>query len=154
MKKIIYISAIFLIVNVFVGCAVAPPPRPQPMHISNSRALDKPFDIVWTQLIEYLSSRQIQLKTINKDSGFLDTEFMFLPTQIVADYAWTGKRLPSFLHDRGRIKANIFVKKISDSQTSVTINAWVQVFETFPSPGRWFDAKSSGRFESDILGSL
>jgi len=124
------------------------------MHIENSRIVEIPFDIVWTQLIEYLSSKQIQLKTIDKDSGFVDTESMLLPSEIVADYAWTGEGLPTGLHPRGQIKANIFVKKLSASQTSVTVNPRVQVFQVYINqiaPGGWFDAKSTGKFESDIL---
>ena len=94
MKKKISITTIFMIVTVLflIGCAI--PPRPAPTYITNSEVVNKPFDVVWTQLIEYLSSRQIQLKTINKESGFLDTEFMLLPAQILPNYAWTGRNLP------------------------------------------------------------
>jgi hypothetical protein len=157
MKKKIAITTIFIIFNSFLLIGCATPPRPEPPYITNSEVVNKPFDVVWTQLIEYLSSRQIQLKTINKESGFLDTEFMLLPAQILPNYAWTGRNLPSMLHNKGRIKANIFVKKISESKTSVTINAWVQVFEEYIgkySPGGWMAAKSTGKFESDILNTL
>ena len=152
MKKPVCVSILILVLMAFNACA--PLPRTAPAVIDSSASIDKPFDAVWASLIEYLSSRQIQIKTINKESGFLDTEFMLLPSHVVADYAWTGQRLPSLLHDRGRIKANVFLKKVSDSQTSVTVNSWVQVFETYPAPGRWFDARSTGLFESRVLNAI
>lgn len=142
-----------LAIVVLLLLACAPPPRPRPVDVMNSATISAPFEAVWTALVEHLASRQIQIKTLTRDSGFLDTEFMALPTDIVADYAWTGGNLPSLLHDMGRIKANIFVKGISDRETSVTINCLVQVHRSTEG-GSYSDALSTGRFEGEILRAL
>ena len=146
----IFISFFFLI-----SCTLAPPPRPEPVNIINSITLTKPYEEVWIELIEYRSSRQIQIKTIDKNSGFIDTDFMELDYQILADYAWTGTRLPSAGYPKGKIKANIFIKKIGGAETKINVNTNVSVFLNGMGstlvPDQWINAKSTGKFESDIL---
>ena len=137
------------------SCALAPPPRPEPLNVKNSVILDRSYEETWTQLVEYFASRMLTIKTIDKDSGFLDSDYMGLDINNLTDYVWTGDRLPNAIQYTGRIKANIFVKRLSSQKTSVTINVFCQVYQqpvpSLGSPEQYINAKSTGKFESEII---
>jgi hypothetical protein len=132
-----------------LGCASAPPER---VAVVNPKVVPLPFDVVWPQLVDHLASEHILIKTVSRDDGFIDTAFQALPEDEVREYAQTFS--PASMITRGRAKANIYVRKVSESSVEVTVVPRLQVYEDRVSRyfrGGWREVDSTGKLEAKIL---
>jgi len=150
MKTAVSIISLF-IAMLFVSCA--PPPLQEPAGIKNEIIVDGTYDEIWENIISYFSQAMIPVKNIEKSSGFLETDFMSVDGNILAGYIWNGKRLPSLLYNRGRMRCNVFVKMISPQKTSVRINTYTEIYRerVLDDPGDYETAKSTGKYESHLI---
>lgn len=95
------------------GCAIAPAP-----HVFESSAVvPRSYDAAWTDIIAFMASRNIPLKNIAKDSGVIYTE----RTEFNDDEADCGR--PGMMtSSRRQASMNVFVRRIDDKSTSVSVN--------------------------------
>ncbi len=132
--------------------------RPQilPESETHSAVVNAPFQVVWNELSDYLQARQIKLKIRKAESGFIDTGYMRVESAQLSRYASTAGSRPSKLQFPGRIKATIYLWKISDNETLVTIDTQIEVWENPDrySDGGWLYAQSTGGFESEIMAGI
>ena len=141
------------VLGILGGCATAPARHYQ---FDNSRTYEnKTYDQVWNGLIEFLTSNNIQIKTIEKDSGVIYSETdnfskpafsKFFP---IADCGqaplfWTpGVAFGSF---------NIFVSRAS-SQPKVTVTTSISQQIRYENQISQLSCNSTGNFEEAILNS-
>jgi|GEM_PF-6851857 len=158
MNKLITRVLLSAMIVAGVACSQHPGMTPDSQaqgHASDyqSRIINQPFQQVWDNLVQYLETKQVQLKIRKQESGFIDTGYMQVPGRELAMYAWTQGRRPNQVESQGRIKATLYLWKISDNQTLITMNTRVEVYEnpTKYSDGGWLYANSTGRFESQVL---
>ena len=140
-----------LCVLALFGCASTPPY--QEVLVENYRIVPRPFDVVWDEFIEHLAAKHIHIKTMSKADGFIDTAFQTLPEHALGDYAWTVGP-PASMISKGRAKANIYVRKLSERSVEVVVNSRMQLFEDRINRsfrGGWREANSTGKFEAEFL---
>jgi hypothetical protein len=121
-----------------VGCATGT--YAPPMHSADktkySIELDKPFDTVWQDLIQYAAGTFFAIDNYEKDSGLITLSFGSNdPAQFITGGQWTAKNLSQsysgdyvdFLHRyHGATlegKMNIVVMAIDENRTRVQVNA-------------------------------
>lgn len=141
-------SAAVLAAALLAGC-VTPP---KPTAFDNSVTISRSKDAVWESLIGYFTANNIQVKTIEKDSGVIYAERMAFDTGI-GDLADCGKS--AFEVDVGStVGLNVFARSISASVTEVTVNAQFQVARMFDGQTRSYPCLSKGRLEAEILAAI
>ncbi|MCC5980108.1 MAG: hypothetical protein JJU26_00140 [Oceanicaulis sp.] len=102
------------------GCATAP----QVYQFDNSDVVDAGFSETWDALIEYFSSRNIPIRTIDRSSGVLYAERMGDPGEPAEflEYADCGTHgLASVASSN--MSLNVYVRSESDDRTRVTVTA-------------------------------
>jgi hypothetical protein len=130
MKKILFFELSITILFVLYGCSTPRiPPAPRKIPIVTEKIIEKNFETIWSKLIDYFGAKNIPIKTIDKASGILSTEYDLR----------TGKNGTSYDCDCGTIGTdysisnkyenykgnfNVIVSKINDNQTKVKINAF------------------------------
>ncbi|HKJ68497.1 MAG TPA: hypothetical protein VKA68_11115, partial [bacterium] len=85
-----------------------------------------------------------------------DTGYIRIPAAQVARYASTTGSRPNQLETIGRIKATIYLWKISKNETLITIDTQIEVWEqpNRYSDGGWLYSHSTGLFESEIVAGI
>lgn len=121
-------NKLFAVVFLCVGlasCAVAPATR----QIVNSFPIDKPFDQVWTAVIETLSELNLSIMNMEKVSGLITTDFISFQGQTNKDYCDCGTLGTSAEWEETdrQGKFNVFVKRISDNSCEIKINSVFKV---------------------------
>lgn len=126
--------------------ACATPPEQHAFDKSRTFALSK--DAVWDQLLNHFTSNNIQIKTIEKDSGVIYAETS------LSDKSMSDCGVSALVHEQGRpASLNVFVRPIG-KQTQVTVNAKFQVIRQYGS-NIWRDeCNSTGVLERQILGDI
>lgn len=90
--------------------------KPVPQSVLNWRLVLKPYDKTWDGLVAYFATRNLQLKTIAKDSGVIYAEV----GGFTQDLAYCGDIA---LGRRGNnaVTVNVFVQR-GDNEQRVTVN--------------------------------
>lgn len=105
-------------------------------------------DTVWANLVEYFTSKSIQIKTIEKASGVIYAE----RSHVSENTADCGQ-VPLALELNRLLSLNVFVRAIA-SRTQVTVNAEYGIVRSFDGK-TWSDkCYSTGELERSILDSL
>jgi len=103
------------------SCGYAPAPR----QIVSSFPIDKPFDTVWSAVIEVFAELQLPIQTLEKDSGLIVSDWISLIGQDNNGYCDCGKLV--MLDEVERVgKFNVFVKKTSENSCEIKINSQFQ----------------------------
>lgn len=132
------------------GCATVPPP-PQ---IVNSRTFERSSDAVWSDIVEYFASRNIVIKTIEKQSGIIYAERVnFSVEDLTMDPAMA--RCDALFSRQGEASAqiNVFVRAVAPTKTSVTVNTTFSVHHPSLLSREWSTdpCYSTGYFEQHVL---
>lgn len=142
------IAATVVFCLVLAGCSTAPQPR----SITRAQTYAMPKDAVWQEVMAWFTSNQIQIKTIEKDSGVVYAERLYDLTSGQADCGEPGVDLP--IERLGQF--NVFVREADANHTEVTVNAnfierrrdgWTGAYKTI-------NCVSTGGVESSILGAI
>jgi hypothetical protein len=96
------------------GCVSAP----QTYEFEKTRVYQKPYDQAWTDLIEFFSGSNIQIKTIEKDSGIIYAE----STSFDPSFADCGSA-PGDQVVANNAQFNVFVRRLDEQLTQVTVNS-------------------------------
>ncbi|MCX6578385.1 MAG: hypothetical protein NTV82_18600 [Candidatus Aminicenantes bacterium] len=143
-KKLI----IFFLCLILASCMPTPP---KPRQIQNSFQIEKPFDAVWTAVIEVFSELSLPIINIEKASGLIVTDWISFDSSKVYSYMDCGDLSAlAFNQKTRRGKFNVFVKKTDEKNCEMKINS---VFETavFYSGGvQTFPCVSKGALEAEV----
>lgn len=124
---------------------------PPAVHdVERTRTYAKSKNVVWERLIQHLSSANIPIKTIDRDSGIVYAE----PVGVdFTNYADCGASFPVILSRTAAI--NVFVKPLRADRTQATVNATFTARRYAGSlPPSFVSCTSRGGFEKDILDAL
>lgn len=131
------------------GCFNAP----KTYNFAKSEAYLENKDIVWGRLVGLLTSQNVQIKTIDKESGVIYAE-PSIGDGDVRSYAdcGSGDSSPYFQHVVG---INFFVRALSANQTLVTVNASIsEVRDPWGGAPQMYACNSNGTLENKILIAL
>lgn len=130
----------------FAVTSCATPPKET--AINNSRTYSISKDEAWERLLTFFTGNNIQIKTIEKDSGVIYAERAIVDTSM----ADCGQR--PFAQELGRTATmNVFVRAVS-AGTQVTVNTSFSVNRRFDNQ-TWTDqCSSTGSLETQVLASV
>jgi hypothetical protein len=140
MKK--YFVALAALVAL-AGCATPP----KQTAFSNTQTYQSSKDQVWSDLLAFFTSNNIQIKTIEKDSGVIYAE----RSRSDPSMADCGQDLAVELSRPATL--NVFVKPEA-SGTTVTVNATFEVIRSFDNRTWTAPCHSTGVLERQILSSI
>lgn len=145
LKRILITLFLFIVPFLLVSCggfstAIYTPPAENHPIDKYSKVINKPFDTVWGDLISYLGKTHFGIENLEKESGLLILSFGSAnPEQFVTgglihidrptginsfDFKGDYVRYCKYQHN-GTLNArmNIVVRRLSDTTTSVRVNA-------------------------------
>ncbi len=124
---------------------------PTEREATTSKVVNKPFKSVWEQLVEGLAQKNYVIDSVNKDSGLIVASKKLNPPSAYADcgkwdghfknmradekYNFYGADSANYMIKNGDVyvainrtsnlgsKSNIFVKKVDEKKTSVSVNS-------------------------------
>jgi hypothetical protein len=137
-----------MVAMVGVGCAA---PVPAQYHrVERSHEFTAPFDEVWTRLMAWFTSNQIQIKTIEKQSGVVYAEKAQVPADWPAD---CGQ--PGFEDVVSRpMSMNVYVREEHPGKVTVTVNVQVSERRSFSGKEWTVQCNSTGKLESSVFSAL
>ncbi|MGH2343511.1 hypothetical protein ACRC7T_18755 [Segnochrobactraceae bacterium EtOH-i3] len=141
------INLALAVASVIALAACASPPKETVFDKSNTFAVSK--DVAWERLIMFFTENNIQVRTIEKDSGVIYAE----KTGFDNGYADCGTNM--LAPDLSRTATfNVFVRPVGGGKTQVTVNSEYKVTRQFD--GKFFvnECKSTGLLESRILTTI
>jgi len=114
-----------------------------------------PFDQVWGKLVERATDRSWPLKTIDKASGIIVTDFSSLGDgisgwQALKQLAYEPSMFLATWAGGARMKLSVFVSKIAENQTRVKLNAHFEGFENNVTH-QWVVWQSNGLDEKGVV---
>lgn len=127
----------------FAGCATPP----KQTAFSNTQTYQSSKDQVWSDLLAFFTSNNIQIKTIEKESGVIYAE----RSRSDPSMADCGQDLAVELSRPATL--NVFVKPESKG-TTVTVNATFEVIRSFDNRTWTAPCHSTGALERQILASI
>jgi len=132
-----------------VGCA--PMARPT---IQDTEIIAAPFEKVWDALVSTLSEQFIPIKTIDKGSGLIVTEFVTFPrSQKPIDEIAVKPSGWLYIWTHIRYAFSIYVTKSGENTTRVKITSSVECYENNVAHG-WVLCYSKGVLEKEIFDSI
>lgn len=152
MKKIFVVALTVLI----FGCSAYQPPKDY--NIIKELIVEKSFDDTWAKVIEWFSSQGTPIKNMDKNSGFISTEYSLNAEQ--SNCLDCGKAGSAGLLGRQSItnptgNFNVLIKKIDNNRTKVTVNCFFKAVSRIQvmreTSENVLDCKSTGILEKKIL---
>ena len=98
---------------IVAACVSAPAPH----QFDQTAVIAMPKDEVWSNIMEYFTSSQIQIRTVERDSGIVYAESARTTAGTVLDCGTYNDQPIS-----GVATMNVFVNDVGPGQTSVTVN--------------------------------
>ncbi len=127
------------------GCATAPAEH----MVVNSRLYDASFDTIWGHLIQFFTAHNIQVKTIEKASGVIYAERLFVEPDRSVDCGKAG--IFAIKDTSGSF--NVFVVP-ENGKTKVTVNVTYSQTRAFGEDRTTIKCASTGILENDLLNAL
>lgn len=140
-----------------ISCASYQPPKEY--HFDKSKIINKSYDEVWTKVIKWFAENNTPIKTMEKVSGFIATEYQ-LSTNSSTDCLDCGTKGFYQIFKSYTGNFNIHLEKISDTQTKITISTFFKAnIETINAisgqkSSSQIDCNSTGVLEKSLLNSL
>lgn len=149
MKKLLLLAVV-----AFVGCATVPV---QQTAVVNSFVIDKPFAKVWGAAVATFAEKSLPVKTIEKDSGLITTDFVvFADGYYADDQIKSVSRRPSVLMgcwNRGRYSVSYYATAIDDNRTKISITPHIEAFE-YNVTKSWHVCRSAGVIEKELYDAI
>lgn len=138
-----------LFVVLLFGCASTP----RVTSFESTRTYSKSYDQVWRELMQSFTSYNLQIKTVEKESGIVYAERLsFDNAQADCGYQWP------FVPLSRTLSLNVFVATLEDSgSTQVTVNADFRERRQNnlnPAQTQDFVCQSTGAVEQAVLGAI
>jgi len=146
MKKTLLLALALCPTLIASGCATAPVQR----DIRTNLVVPTDFGTVWDASIELLAEYTYPIENMDRDSGFIDTEWInFGPEgEEYMDCGGTGL----FTYDlQTRSEFNFLIREAGDGRTSVRVNsAHARWRVTIAETGYWVPCVSTGVLERQV----
>ncbi|WP_297820484.1 hypothetical protein [uncultured Paraglaciecola sp.] len=154
MKSFKGMSSVVLAALMLGGCASAPVVEIKPFDKSVS--FEGNYDESWSKLVGFMSTNDISIGTIEKDSGLVTLSGDDLSPELIAEYC-DAKAPFLWVLTGGKGSGSVLMTEDSGFITA-TVNVKFQGTSTYTmaNPPQYKTAKcnSRGAFESAVLGSL
>lgn len=123
MKRIYTVALFVLALGLVVSCAAYKPPKIY--QFDKTQTINKSFDEVWGKIIQWFGNNNSPIKTIEKASGLIATEY-HLKADMIKQSVDCGESGFGQMVQTSEIVGNfnIVVAKISENSTRVTINTF------------------------------
>ena len=147
------LAAIF-IAFLFTGCAT--PAKIEIAPFDRSVTVEKPFDEVWSSLIRFLSTNDIAIQTIEKESGLISLRGEGLSAGLIQQYC--AAQASMFLGITGG-KGTGSITVVNDGDFN-TVNANMRfqftMVNSMANPPQYVtrNCESMGKFETALLNSI
>ena len=143
-----------LLALLLAGCASTPVVEIQPFD--KSVTIETPYDEVWTNLIRFMSTNDISIASVEKDSGLIVLTGDNLSPSLIREYC-DAKPPVFWTISGGNAKGSVIVAN-EDGFTTVTVNAKFQgtYYTSLTNPPQFSTrgCNSRGAFETAVLGSV
>lgn len=129
------------------GCAT----MPTIYSIKNSDFFNADYDEIWTATMQVLAELNYPLRTTDKSSGVITTDYVSISSNEIRTYAQFYRPL---LDMSGRYNLNIIISKSGETNTikiNSNLEAWEQVGY---GSGYWEGRPSNGFIESRIFNKI
>ncbi len=145
MKKTkVFILLTLFVPTIFSGCV---PPQKDTEIYPTEQTYSKPFDKVWSVMIEVLASdKGYPVSVVEKASGLIQTDFVSIPLSEMRPFVNTATTFITMC----RLKWTIYIKAI-EGGTKVKVTPHIEYFFSFGDTSQWMVVKSNTRLEHDIL---
>ena len=118
--------------------------------------VESDFDATWEELVRFLSTNQIGIKTIEKDSGLVVMENLNMSPNLIQEYC-TNIQIPLMWSlQSGKASGNVTVDE-DDGFTTVAVNMSYQATTQFCYDGCSYNTArcdSTGKFETELLDAV
>ena len=150
------ITCLFII-SMLIGCAT-PGTLPTPTDINRSQTYNAPFNDVWEAIIEQIAESNLNITTLERDSGIIAISNSNYDQQW-AEEGTRGETVgaPDVITQRVA-NFNIFAKEVGSNETTVRVNSSFRMYirtgngsQIYPFNYSWQDAYSNGTLEKLIL---
>jgi len=147
-KKYSIIVSLFFSVILIAGC-IGPEISLHPK--STEKIYNFPKKAVWKKVISVLIEMGANVQTMDKESGFLSTGEVGIPTETARKLVIipTFHKVVMTIFMEANYQLNIFVSALDNKQTKVKITSRIRI----KSEG-WFVFKSNGTLESNFFAML
>ena len=138
---------------ILIGCAttIVKP------TIVDTEIIKAPFDKVWAAVVETVAEKSYPIDLAEKSSGLITTKFVKFADGLYADKKIDEIAVrPSVFMSTwksGRYLFNIFVKSISQKETSVKITSHIEGFENNINKD-WIECYSKGVIEENLFKTI
>ncbi len=138
-----------LLVVAVAGCASAPPTY----EFNPVVNIEGTFDVVWASVVEYFAIGNLPIKTIEKDSGLIVSDWMD------AGEPGLGKEDKTFCNCGGaglntqhwtRGKFSVFVKKVESGKMDLRVTCTYQQRRSFSDSYSTVNCNSTGALENQL----
>jgi hypothetical protein len=119
-------------------------------QFQNSATIAKSEEQVWANLIGYFTSNNIQIKTIERDSGVIYAERTSFGVRLDPALASCDKNALLVVTDSSA-SMNVFVQGLNASQTRVTVNMTFQEVGAYGAQTYPIACYSTGILEAAVL---
>jgi len=131
---------------VCLGCATAPPK----FEFNPVATIKGDYDKTWAAIVEYFAVGNLPIKTIEKDSGLIVSDWMdasdgtgMREDKTICDCGGAGLTIQKWT----RGKFSVFAKKIDDSSCDMRVTCTYQQYRTFSDAGNTVNCNSNGNLE-------
>ena len=136
------------------GCATPEKIVVQPFD--KVATVESDFDATWEELVRFLSTNQIGIKTIEKDSGLVVIESLNMSPALIQEYC-TNIQIPLLWSlQSGKASGNVTVDE-DDGFTTVAVNMSYQATTQYCYNGCSYNTArcdSLGKFETELLDAV
>ena len=143
-----------ILVGLFAALALAScVSTPQSYDFDNSRIINKGYDETWASISRFFTSRSIQIKTIEKDSGLIYAERIVQDGQSTKDEFMECPSTFMMTVKSRMLQMNIFARPVSGgTEVTVNTNMTITLCNSYACVS---DAcNSTGRLETLLLDSV
>lgn len=140
-----------MVAIVFPVAACTTPPAEYTFQ--KSRTYDKSKDAVWEKVVQYFTTQNIPLKTIEKDSGVVYAERIYSTGDALNGLVDCGDPGIAIVV-RTTVAVNVFVRPLSKNKTEATVNTTYSQTRSFDNQLAEFPCNSTGGLEAQILAAL
>ena len=144
MRKVIVLLAV---VTFLGGCIT----MPKTYEIHNYEYFSANYDKLWTATMQVLAESNYPIRTNDKSSGVITTDYISMPSNEIRNYAQYSRPL---LDMSARYNLNIIISKSGDMNVlkiNSNLDAWEQVGYN---PGYWESRPSNGNIESMLFSRI
>ena len=136
------------------ACATYTPPVEK--DFAKTKIINTSYDQAWEKATEWFANGNVPIKNIAKDSGLIATDYKLRASSRDIDCGTLGQ-MDAFQNKRANM--NIFIKEVSPTSVSVSINVFGNAIVTTMAGSAYATSKdvecvSTGSLEKSILDAV